>query len=103
MKEVKDIEWFKKQLALNLKAYELIFKFFEQGDFGSLSQVEFNSEKVGGNIDFWGLGWLGIFVWSYETEEELLNVLIEPQQENERENAFKRLEELLHFKNNNGI
>jgi len=50
MKEVKDIEWFKKELAPHLKAYELIFKFFEQGDFGSLSQVEFNSEKVGGNL-----------------------------------------------------
>jgi len=97
VKEAKDIEWFKKELAPNMKAYELIFKFFEQGDFGSLGQVEFNSEKVGGIIDFWGLGWLGIFVWNYETEEELLNVLIEPQQEDEKENAFKRLEELLHF------
>ncbi len=61
MKEAKEIEWFKKELAPNLKAYELIFKFFEQEDLGSLDQVEFNSEKVGGNIDFWGLGWSIIY------------------------------------------
>ena len=48
-----------------------------------LNQVEFNSKKVGGNIDFWGLGWLGVFVWDYEKEEQLINLLIEPSQEEE--------------------
>jgi hypothetical protein len=57
--------------------------------------VEFNSKKIGGNIDFWGLGWLGIFVWNYETEEQMFNVLIEPHQREEKEEALKRLQELL--------
>ncbi|WP_166444622.1 hypothetical protein [Dyadobacter bucti] len=57
--------------------------------------MEFNSKKIGGNIDFWALGWLGIFVWDYETEEQLMNVLLEPHQDKEKEEAFKKLEKLL--------
>lgn len=82
-------------MSPNLKGYELAYNFFEKGDFGSLNQVEFNSKKIGGNIDFWGLGWLGIFVWNYETEEEMFNVLLEPHQVAEKEKAFDKLQELL--------
>jgi hypothetical protein len=95
MKDVKDFEWFKKAIVPNVKNYELKFKFFQEGDFGSLNQIEFNSKKTGGNIDFWGLGWLGIFVWNYETEEQMFNVLIEPHQEEEKEKALEKLQELL--------
>ncbi len=95
MKEVKDIKWFKDELVPKLTGYELSYKFFDEGDFGSLNQVEFNSKKIGGNIDFWGLDWLGIFVWDYEKEEQLLNVLLEPHQEEEKVKAFNQLQELL--------
>jgi hypothetical protein len=81
MKKVKDIKWFKDKLATKLEGYELNYKFYNEGDFGSLNQVEFNSKKIGGNVDFWGLGWLGIFVWDYERAEQLLNILLEPHQE----------------------
>lgn len=89
------MEWFKNDVAAKLKGYEVSYKFFSEGDFGSLSQVEFNSKKLGGNIDFWGLGWLGIFVWNYEAEEQIFNVLIEPHQVDEKEKALKWLRELL--------
>lgn len=94
MKE-KGIEWFKNEVSPNLEGYELSYKFFEEGDFGSLNQVEFNSRKIGGNIDFWGLGWLGVFVWDYEKEEQILNILLEPHQNTEKEKVFKELRELL--------
>jgi hypothetical protein len=89
--DVKNIDSFKSELAPRLKEYNLEYKFFDEGDFGSLSQVEFNSSKIGGNIDFWGLGWLGIFVWDYQKEQELLNLLIKPDQEDEKKNAINRL------------
>lgn len=95
MGKVRDLNWFKNEMAPNLKEYELVYNFFKKGDFGSLNQVEFNSKKIGGNIDFWGLGWLGIFVWNYETEEEVLYILLEPHQEAEKEKAFDKLQELL--------
>jgi hypothetical protein len=89
--DVKDIDSFKSGLAPRLKKYKLEYKFFSEGDFGALNQVEFNSNEIGGNIDFWGLGWLGIFVWDYRKEEELLNLLIKPDQEEEKKVAIKKL------------
>lgn len=88
-------EWFKNEFSRILDGYKLEHKFFLEGDFGSLNQIEFNSKEIGGNVDFWGLGWIGFFVWDYEREEELLNVLLEPHQENEKVEAFKKLKELL--------
>ena len=92
---VKDIAWFKKSVEPLLKGYEIDYRDFDKGDFGSLSQVEFNSKKIGGNVDFWGLGWLGIFVWSYETDEQLINTLIESGKEVEKEKALIELLQIL--------
>ncbi|MHA6697866.1 hypothetical protein [Chryseobacterium sp. A321] len=95
MENVKDIDWFKREMASYFNEYELIYKFFEQGDFGSLNQIEFNSEKIGGNIDLWGLGSIGIFVWDYEKNEEILNILLSPNQDKEKIEALDKLKELL--------
>lgn len=95
MNDLNDIEWFKIKLSPKFKGYELNYKYFEEGDFGSLNQVEFNSKKIGGNIDFWGLGWLGIFVWDYGEEKQLLNVLIDPNHEEEKMAAFNKLQDFL--------
>jgi hypothetical protein len=92
---MKNLEWFKDEVSHTLKEYTLNYKFFKEGDFGSLNQVEFNSKKIGGNIDFWEFGWLGIFVWDYETEEQLFNILLDSNQETEKEEAFNKLQELL--------
>lgn len=56
--------------------------------------MEFNSDKMDGYLDFWGLGWLGIFVWDYELEKQLL-ILLEPHQEEEKNKAFEVLRALL--------
>lgn len=95
MTNLHNIEWFKSELAPQLKGYELEYKFFGEGDFGSLNQVEFNSSKIGGNIDFWGLGWLGVFVWDYQKEEELINVLIKPDDDEKKRLAIDELKKLL--------
>jgi len=95
MNEIKDIEWFKKVLTPILNNYEIKYRSYEEGDFGSLNQVIFESPKKGGGIDFWGLGWLGIDVYDYEKNEQLLNILLEPHQELEKEKTFDNLQELL--------
>jgi hypothetical protein len=93
--ETVNIQWFSDNIVPKLKGYELNYRFFDEGDFGSLNQVEFNSKKIGGNIDFWELGWLGIFIWNYETQEQLFNILIEPNQVQEKEKAMQKLQEIL--------
>jgi hypothetical protein len=91
MNEIKDITWFKTIIEPNLKGYEIRYRNYDNGDFGSLSQIEFNSNLNGGNIDFWGLGWFGIFIWDYKKEEEILNILLEPNQTEEKEKFIKLL------------
>jgi hypothetical protein len=88
---VYNIDWFKSELAPKLEGYKLEYKFFNEGDLGPLNQVEFNSKEIDGNIDFLGLDWLGIFVLDYQKEEELLNQLIKPDQEEERKAAINKL------------
>ncbi|GLU51193.1 hypothetical protein Dfri01_06540 [Dyadobacter frigoris] len=92
---MKDVNWFKKEVEPGLKGYEVKYKFFEKGDFGSLNQVEFNSESQGGEIDFWSTGWLGIHLVDYEKGEELLKGFLDPHQEKEKEQILKKLQELL--------
>jgi hypothetical protein len=92
---MRDVNWFKKNIEPSLKGYEIIYKSFERGDFGSLNQVEFNSEKQGGEIDFWSTGWLGIHLVDYIKGEEILNVFLEPHQEEEKNKILTRLQEFL--------
>jgi hypothetical protein len=93
---MKDLEWFKNNISPSLNGYELIYKSFEEeGDFGFLSRVEFISSVLEGNVDFWSSGWLDVFVWSNEVRDEVLNVMLEPQQEMEKDDLFKTLEKML--------
>ena len=91
MNSEKDLLWFK-SIESNLKGYEIEYKFFEKGDFGSLNQIEFNSESKGGNIDFWSIGWVGIYLVDYSEGTELMNLLLEPT---EKERINVSLEKLI--------
>lgn len=93
---MKDMNWFKAVIAPQLNNYEMEYKHFEkEGDFGILTQVVFESERLGGNIDFWGLNWLGIFIWDYPNEIELMNVLLEPNEEEKKDIAFEQFKKYL--------
>jgi hypothetical protein len=95
MHEIKDINWFKRKLSPILKNYEIKYRFYKEGDFGSLHQVIFESSEKGGGVDFWGLGWIGVDLYDYKRDEQLLNVLLEPDQEEEKTKVFNTLQELL--------
>ena len=91
-----DINWFKNEVIPKIAdVYKVDYSFFANGDFGNLDRVEFEGNGKGGHIDFWSLGWLNIHLVDYANGDELLNVLLEPQQDERKEEAFKRLLELL--------
>lgn len=97
MNTEKNLEWFKEAIAPNLKNYKIEYRFYKEGDFGSLNQVSFDSIEIGGEIDFWGMGWLSINLWDYLKDESMLNVFLEPKQHLEKEEAFKKLQKLLNL------
>jgi len=91
----KNIDWFKDNLSKKFDNYELTYKYLEEGDFGTLNQVEFNSERIDGAIDFWSQGWIGIYAWDNKGEKELINVLSEPEEKDKAEKAFNDLLEVI--------
>lgn len=95
MDTTKNILWFKTVIEPTLKDYEVEYRSYDDGDFGSLNQIEFNSKEKGGNIDFWGLGYVGVFLWDYQKDEEIMNVLLDPNQELEKEKAFENFQNFL--------
>ena len=44
---MKDLEWFKKEVAPLLVDYETEYRYYNQGDFSSLNQIVFESLKNG--------------------------------------------------------
>ena len=95
MKNRKILNCFKEKLEPKMKNFEIIFKDFKNGDFGELLQIEFNSTKIGGNIDLWSKGWLGIFLWDFENDEEIMNILNEPNEEKSKEANLNSLESII--------
>lgn len=92
---MKDVNWFKSEFEPYLKGYDVEYRFFKEGDLGDLNQVEFNSTERGGEIDFWSLGWLNVHFVNYANGEELLNVLLKPEQSKEKDEVLSKLKELL--------
>jgi hypothetical protein len=87
----KDIAWFKKEVEPNLSSYEVNYRYFEKGDFGSLSQVSFEREDIGGQIDYWGLGWLGIYLYDGNNDVVLINILLAPEETGKSDEWINKL------------
>ena len=88
----KTLEWFKKEVSPDLLNYKITYRNYKNGDFGDLDQIIIESEILGGGIDFWSSGWLGIDLYDYEKEELLINVLLEPTEEYETHLKNRNLE-----------
>lgn len=91
MQMIYDLTWFKTYIASKMIGYELGYRCWNDGDFGSLNQVQFNSEKMGGAMDCWGQGWTGIHLIDYSADVELLNILLAPTQESAKIESFSKL------------
>ena len=92
---LKDITWFKENMLPALGGYLIEYKSFKNGDFGDIERVEFEGNNKGGSIDFWSSGWLGIHVYNYKEEREIMNILLEPEQVLDKDKAFIELQSVL--------
>jgi len=67
------IQWFKLKIESSL-GVDFEFKYINEknGDFGDLSGVQFDSEKMGGYIYFWSSGVVGYQLYDYFKDEEIV-------------------------------
>ena len=92
---IMDINWFKEKIEPHLNNYKVEYRFFRNGDFGDLNQVTFDSERKGGEIDFWSSGFMSALVVDYINGNSLLNVLLEPEQTREKSAALSEIQKIL--------
>lgn len=93
----KNIDWFKKEVEPLLHGFDLKYTFFGDGDFGALNRVEFEGYNKSGYVDFWSKDWLEIHLYDFHLDQELMNVLLEPSQEEKKEKAFNDLQKYLKY------
>ena len=98
--EIIDINWFKKEIYPKLNGYEINYRYFPSGDFGQLEQIAFDSDKIGGEVEFWSSGRKTLFLIDYRSGETLLNYLFlehteEEVDEAQIEKAFDKLKTII--------
>lgn len=56
------------------------YEHFPSGDFGDLSRIEVEKGNKAGYIDFWSSGTVNIHLVNTETGEDVINVLLFPEE-----------------------
>lgn len=90
-----NIDYFKKEIIPNLPGYNFQYSSFKKGDFGDLERVEFEGYNKIGTIDLWSHGWVGIDIYDCNLDEQIINVLLEPDEIGKKVNIMKILKEIL--------
>ncbi len=91
-------EWFKVMIQpkLSEKAdYVFNYRHYDDGDFGDLDQVAFDSDAYLCEIDFWSSGWLSLGVWDVLQEKVVINEFLEPTDITEQRVAWIELFKVL--------
>ena len=89
---VKDINWFKDGVIPKMKGFD--FRYKTNKNTGA-DHVGFKSGKLSGHIDFWSTGMLEVYIVDNETDKELIDILLNPDQEKEKRSTFRKLLKLL--------
>ncbi|WP_052229429.1 MULTISPECIES: hypothetical protein [Pseudomonas] len=90
-----NITIFNEVIKPKLTAYSFEYSAFTKGDFGDLERVELEGRDKVATIDFWSQGWIGIDVYDCAIEEQILNSLTSPEEQELAETNFTTLVELL--------
>jgi hypothetical protein len=91
----RNMQWFKKYFLPALQEYKIAYSSFQNGDLGDLDRVELEGNDIGATIEFWSSGWLGVHIYDYKIDDTVLNALLEPEEDLEKEYIFKKIEILL--------
>ncbi|MFS0825188.1 hypothetical protein [Pseudomonas phoenicis] len=80
MKSLMDRSWFDERVKPILKGFSLTYTSFTDGDFGDLERIELEGFNKLGTVEFWSKGWIGIDVYDCVTDNQIMNVLLSPEE-----------------------
>jgi len=63
-----------------LEGYSIEYLMFQNGDFGDLARVEVIGPTKVATVDFWSRGWVGVDIYDCRCDEQVMNILISPDE-----------------------
>lgn len=83
---------FNKEIKPLLKGYSVEYSTFANGNFGNLERIELESFNKLATVEFWSEGWVCIDIYDRACDEQVMNILLSPE---EKDLVPKALEKLL--------
>lgn len=91
-----DVRWFNYSIRPLLPEFAFHHHYFESDDRSEgVHRVEIEGNKKGSKVMFYDSGALCVFVYDYKTGKELLNIHVDPDQDEEKYDILKKLPKLL--------
>jgi hypothetical protein len=89
-----NIESFNEHFLPGLSLEKIEYSSFAGGDFGDLQRVELFRHDKTAVVEFWSSGWLSIYVFDFQKDDTVLNVLLEPFEADKKSAAFTTLKQM---------
>lgn len=90
---------FNKEVKPLLKGYSAEYSAFANGDFGNLERIELGGFNKLATVEFWSEGWIGIDIYDCACDEQVMNVLLSPEEKNLVPKEFEKLLDILNRNN----
>lgn len=90
-----DSSWFNEGIKPLLNGYSLEYSSFPNGDFGDLERIELEGFNKLGTVEFWSKGWVGIDIYDCALDDQIMNVLLSPEEKESIPQAFERFVKIL--------
>lgn len=90
-----DRSWFDKRVKPLLKGFSLTYTSFTDGDFGDLERIELEGFDKLGTVEFWSKGWVGIDVYDCVLDDQVMNILLSPEEKEFVAHEFDSLIKIL--------
>lgn len=86
-----DILKFDQEFKPLLKSCALEYSSFPNGDFGDLERVELEGFNKLATVEFWSRGWIGVDVYDVALDQQVMCVLLSPEEMSLAPEVFERL------------
>lgn len=87
--------WFDECVKPLLKGFSLDYSSFADGDFGDLERIELEGFNKLGTVEFWSKGWVGIDIYDCAIDDQVMNVLLSPEEKESISQAFENFIRIL--------
>lgn len=74
-----------------MRCYSVAYSVFASGDFDDLERIELEGFHKLATVEFWSEGWIGIDVYDCACDEQIMNVLLSPEDKSFAPKAFEKL------------